>query len=191
MIILSVRPSEDVRHGELALLAGDLAVKHDLEEQVAQLFDEVVASSLRRWPSGLRRLPRGGTAAAMSRVCSRSHGQPPSLLRRAMSESNESKRSASGVRHGWSRGLRPTHYTQGTGSLVRPLRDHATLRTASVTAERRTTSPSPEEHDDGGRVREIQGHRPERPCPEETTRGRRAERALSDGAASLAGPSPT
>ena len=33
---------EDVGHRELSGLAGDLAVEHDLEQQVAELLDEVV-----------------------------------------------------------------------------------------------------------------------------------------------------
>ena len=40
------KPVEDIRHGELAKLAGDLAVKHHLKQQVAQLFDQMVPRTL-------------------------------------------------------------------------------------------------------------------------------------------------
>ncbi len=35
---------DDVGHGELALFAGDLAVKNDLEEKVAELFGRTRAA---------------------------------------------------------------------------------------------------------------------------------------------------
>src|SRR5262245_60906616 len=53
---------------------------------------------------------------SVSRVCSRSQGQPPSPLRRAMSPSKESKRSPAEFGMG-DPGLVLEHYTQRSGGL--------------------------------------------------------------------------
>jgi hypothetical protein len=105
-------PSDDVGHGELALLARDLTVEHDLEEKVAQLFDEMVGrafvDSRQHFvrfleevglQGGARLLPVPRATALASQA---SHQQEQGI---------EAVRSRVG--HGRCRGLRKALYTRG------------------------------------------------------------------------------